>query len=70
MPQTGQTLIELAGLVETRAASKDDFIVVQSTEAAVAHLNVTAAREAGDGSNAVVGIAVDVNGEGTAEAPR
>ena len=70
MSQDGQTLIDLAGLAETRAVNREDFIVVQSTEAAIGHLNVSAAGAGSEGCNTVVGLAVDVNADGTAEAPR
>ena len=69
--QDGQTIVKWEGFAEMTNATADDFLSVPSTEAALAHMNITAeGLDNADGFGALMSLAVDIRADGRAEHPR
>ena len=69
--QEGQDLINWDGLEEGREVKPDDFFAINSTEAAVQHVGITAASK-GDGEEQKIlaALALDIATNGAADEPR
>ena len=69
--QEGQHLIDWEGLEEAREVKADDFFALNSTQAAVQHIGITAASKS-DGEEQLImaALAVDVQENGAADEPR
>ena len=68
--QDGQHLIVWEGFEEERDVKPDDFFALNSTEAAVQHVGITAASKGGEQQLIMAAIAIDITENGSADEPR
>ena len=68
--QDGQHLIVWEGFEEGRDVKQDDFFALNSTEAAVQHVGITAPSKGGEEQRIMAALAIDIAENGAADEPR